>query len=244
MGLSAEPIRLGVRPCKEQSFSLTTCGRAKRNIPHRAHWQLIRNPTPADRRLPPQPQRNPHFSRITLSPPTQVRLNPVQLRQSFGDDSVRLPLVATIDDTCPDVAFERRRILNISRILTLTIRLIKHRFDQAGKIGLRMNSELLPWTARCMDEMAFIRSMHTEAFNHELAITLEAGLHGVSPRHSRFMATKLAQKTVRRSSPHVFPLAKGGTDYTRWQATWCPGWISRSAGASVRHFGSAMGQRG
>jgi hypothetical protein len=32
-------------------------------------------------------------------------------------------------------------------------------------------SELLPQTAKCVDDMAFIRSMHTEAINHEPAIT-------------------------------------------------------------------------
>jgi hypothetical protein len=31
--------------------------------------------------------------------------------------------------------------------------------------------ELLPWTASMVDEMCFIRSMHTEAINHEPAIT-------------------------------------------------------------------------
>jgi hypothetical protein len=31
-------------------------------------------------------------------------------------------------------------------------------------------SELLPHTAKCVDDMAFIRSMHTQAINHEPAI--------------------------------------------------------------------------
>ena len=35
-------------------------------------------------------------------------------------------------------------------------------------------SELLPWTAKMVDDMCFIRSMHTEAINHEPAITLHA----------------------------------------------------------------------
>src|SRR6266850_3040129 len=47
----------------------------------------------------------------------------------------------------------------------------KYKFAQAGKCGLWMNTELLPWTAKCADQMAFIRSMHTEAINHEPAIT-------------------------------------------------------------------------
>ena len=35
-------------------------------------------------------------------------------------------------------------------------------------------SELLPWTAKMVDDLCFIRSMHTEAINHEPAITLHA----------------------------------------------------------------------
>jgi hypothetical protein len=46
----------------------------------------------------------------------------------------------------------------------------KYKFSQAGQCGLWMNTELLPQTAKCVDDMAFIRSMHTEAINHEPAI--------------------------------------------------------------------------
>ena len=47
----------------------------------------------------------------------------------------------------------------------------KYKFTQAGQCGLWMNTELLPWTAKSVDDMAFIRSMHTDAINHEPAIT-------------------------------------------------------------------------
>ncbi len=46
----------------------------------------------------------------------------------------------------------------------------KWKFGPAGKNGFMMNTELLPWTAKCVDDLAFIRSMHTEAINHEPAI--------------------------------------------------------------------------
>jgi len=45
----------------------------------------------------------------------------------------------------------------------------KFKFAQHGKNGMWV-SELLPWTAKMVDEMCFIRSMHTEAINHEPAI--------------------------------------------------------------------------
>jgi hypothetical protein len=44
------------------------------------------------------------------------------------------------------------------------------KFQQAGKCGMWMNT-LLPYTAKMADDMCFIRSMHTEAINHEPAIT-------------------------------------------------------------------------
>src|SRR5579871_6139702 len=46
----------------------------------------------------------------------------------------------------------------------------KFKFQQHGKCGMWV-SELLPWTAKMVDEMCFIRSMYTEAINHEPAIT-------------------------------------------------------------------------
>jgi hypothetical protein len=45
----------------------------------------------------------------------------------------------------------------------------KFRFARHGKAGMWV-SELLPHTARMVDDMTFIRTMHTEAINHEPAI--------------------------------------------------------------------------
>jgi hypothetical protein len=46
----------------------------------------------------------------------------------------------------------------------------KFRFARHGQCGMWV-SELLPYTARMVDDMCFIRSMQTEAINHEPAIT-------------------------------------------------------------------------
>jgi hypothetical protein len=45
----------------------------------------------------------------------------------------------------------------------------KYRFARYGKAGMWV-SELLPYTASMVDDMTFIRTMHTEAINHEPAI--------------------------------------------------------------------------
>ncbi|MCL4195168.1 MAG: DUF1501 domain-containing protein, partial [Thermoguttaceae bacterium] len=46
----------------------------------------------------------------------------------------------------------------------------KYRFAQHGQCGMWV-SELLPHTAKMVDELCFIRSMRTEAINHEPAIS-------------------------------------------------------------------------
>src|SRR3569833_1576615 len=46
----------------------------------------------------------------------------------------------------------------------------RFKFEQHGKSGMWV-TELLPYTARMVDDMCFIRSMHTEAINHEPAIS-------------------------------------------------------------------------
>lgn len=47
----------------------------------------------------------------------------------------------------------------------------KYKFEQCGQSGMWI-SELLPWLKKSVDDLVFIRSMHTEAINHEPAITL------------------------------------------------------------------------
>ncbi len=47
----------------------------------------------------------------------------------------------------------------------------KYKFSQAGKCGLWMNTELLPMLSKKVDEICWMRSLHTEAINHEPAIT-------------------------------------------------------------------------
>ncbi len=43
-------------------------------------------------------------------------------------------------------------------------------FAQHGRCGAWV-SELLPWTAKMVDELCFVKSLHTEAINHDPAIT-------------------------------------------------------------------------
>ncbi|MEZ6137419.1 MAG: DUF1501 domain-containing protein [Pirellulaceae bacterium] len=46
----------------------------------------------------------------------------------------------------------------------------KFKFEQAGQCGMWMNTQLLPNLAKKADEICWMRSLHTEAINHEPAI--------------------------------------------------------------------------
>ena len=62
------------------------------------------------------------------------------------------------------------------------------KFAQHGKSGAWV-SELLPYTARMVDDIAIIRSMHTEAINHEPAITFfQTGFDDRGPALHRLLA--------------------------------------------------------
>ncbi|MGB7160761.1 MAG: DUF1501 domain-containing protein [Tepidisphaeraceae bacterium] len=57
------------------------------------------------------------------------------------------------------------------------------KFAQHGKCGATV-SELLPWTAKIVDELCFIKSLHTEAINHDPAITFFQTGHQLAGRPS------------------------------------------------------------
>ncbi|MCH2183310.1 MAG: DUF1501 domain-containing protein [Mariniblastus sp.] len=69
-------------------------------------------------------------------------------------------------------------IRNGQRLTTMTsgqarfpIAPTRYKFSQAGDCGLWMNTEMLPKLAQKADEICWMRSLHTEAINHEPAIT-------------------------------------------------------------------------
>ncbi len=77
------------------------------------------------------------------------------------------------DKDLPDSVRQGQRLTTMtSKQARFPIAPSKYKFAQFGRNGMWMNAELLPWFSRCADDVAFIRSMHTEAINHEPAITM------------------------------------------------------------------------
>ena len=77
------------------------------------------------------------------------------------------------DKDLPDSIRKGQRLTTMtSKQARFPIAPSKYKFAQYGQNGMWMNSELLPYFSQCADDVAFIRSMHTEAINHEPAITM------------------------------------------------------------------------
>lgn len=75
------------------------------------------------------------------------------------------------DKDLPDSVRQGQRLTTMTSGQTrFPIAPSKFKFEQAGKCGMWV-TELLPWTKKMVDDMCFIRSMHTEAINHEPAIS-------------------------------------------------------------------------
>ncbi|MEX0679176.1 MAG: DUF1501 domain-containing protein [Pirellulales bacterium] len=71
----------------------------------------------------------------------------------------------------PDSVRRGQRLTSMtSRQASFPIAASKFRFAQHGQCGAWL-SEILPHTARVVDNLCFIKSMHTEAINHDPAIT-------------------------------------------------------------------------
>ena len=120
----------------------------------------------------------------------------------------------------------------------------KYEFKQHGKCGMWV-SEMLPWTAKCVDDMAFIRSMHTEAINHEPAIThMQTGnMIGGRPCLGSWVSYGLG--SLNANLPTFVVLVAEPSNKDQVQAIsgrlWSSGYISgEHAGVSFRSQGDAI----
>ena len=121
----------------------------------------------------------------------------------------------------------------------------KWKFQPAGKNGFMMNTELLPWTAKCVDDMAFIRSMHTEAINHEPAICAMQTGSMVSGRPCIGSWVSYGLGTLNENLPTFVVLVAEPTNKEQIQAIsarlWSSGFLSgEHAGVSFRSQGDPI----
>jgi hypothetical protein len=120
----------------------------------------------------------------------------------------------------------------------------KYKFAQHGKSGMWV-TELLPWTAKMVDDMCFIRSMHTEAINHEPAISYMQTGNQVTGRPCLGAWASYGLGSLNQNLPTFVVLVAKPTNTEQVQAIsarlWSSGYLSgEHAGVSFRSSGDPI----
>ncbi len=120
----------------------------------------------------------------------------------------------------------------------------KYKFAQHGKGGMWL-SELLPWKAKMADDMCFIRSMHTDAINHEPAISLMQTGNQIPGRPCLGSWMSYGLGSLNKNLPTFVVLVAKPTNTEQVQAIsgrlWSSGYLSgEHAGVSFRSGGDPI----
>jgi hypothetical protein len=120
----------------------------------------------------------------------------------------------------------------------------KFRFARHGQCGMWV-SELLPWTSRMVDDLCFVRSMHTEAINHEPAITLMQTGNQVTGRPCLGAWASYGLGSLNQNLPTFVVLVARPSNTEQVQAIsarlWNAGFLSgEHAGVSFRSAGDPI----
>ena len=121
----------------------------------------------------------------------------------------------------------------------------KFRFSQVGSNGLWMNTEMLPWTSKVADDLCLIRSMHTEAINHEPAICAMQTGNQVSGRPCIGSWVSYGLGSLNQNLPAFVVLVAEPTNKEQIQAIsarlWSSGYLpGEHSGVSFRSAGDPI----
>jgi hypothetical protein len=119
-----------------------------------------------------------------------------------------------------------------------------YKFERHGQCGMWVG-ELLPHTAKMVDDMCFIRSMHTEAINHEPAITNMQTGNQVTGRPCLGAWASYGLGSLNNSLPTFVVLVATPTNTEQVQAIsarlWSSGYLpGEHAGVSFRGKGDPI----
>jgi hypothetical protein len=120
----------------------------------------------------------------------------------------------------------------------------KYKFAQQGKSRMWV-TELLPYTSRVVDDMCFVRSMYTEAINHEPAITYIQTGNQITGRPCLGAWVSYGLGSLNDNLPTFVVLVAKPTNTEQLQAIsarlWSSGYLSgEHAGVSFRSGGDPI----
>jgi hypothetical protein len=99
------------------------------------------------------------------------------------------------------------------------------KFAQHGKSGAWV-SDLMPWTAKMVDELCFIKSLNTEAINHDPAITFFQTGHQLAGRPSMGAWLSYGLGSVNQNLPgFVVLISKDRIDQPLYARLWGNGFL-------------------
>src|SRR5580692_3257877 len=119
-----------------------------------------------------------------------------------------------------------------------------YKFAQYGKNGVWI-SELLPWTSKMADDLCFVRSMNTEAINHEPAITFMQTGNQITGRPCFGSWVSYGLGTLNQNLPTFVVLVAKSTNTEQLQAIsnrlWSAGYLpGEHAGVQFRSTGDPI----
>lgn len=116
----------------------------------------------------------------------------------------------------------------------------KFQFSQHGESGAWV-SELLPHTAKIADELCFIKSMHTEAINHDPAITFMQTGAQLAGRPSLGAWLSYGLGSDNADLPAFVAMISGSGDQPLYDRLWGSGFLpTRFAGVKFRSQGDPV----
>ncbi len=120
----------------------------------------------------------------------------------------------------------------------------RYKFQQHGQSGAWV-SELLPWTSKMVDDLAIIRSVHTEAINHDPAITYICTGHQLPGRPSLGAWLSYGLGTENQNLPAFVVMTASWTGRKDAQALynrlWGSGFLpSKHQGVALRSIGDPV----
>ena len=121
----------------------------------------------------------------------------------------------------------------------------KYQFSAAGQCGMTMNTELLPYLAKKADEICWMRSLHTEAINHEPAITAMQTGNQITGRPCLGSWASYGLGSMNENLPTFVVLVATPTNREQEQAIssrlWSSGYLpGQHAGVSFRSKGDPI----